>query len=179
MANMLNDLGVVARRRGEFDLAASLFDASLTKARVTGNELGIARTLSNLGHVAADQHDHPRAVALYQESLVLQAEVGDLRGIAWSLERMAAVPVAWQWPEQAARLFGAADAARDAAGLPLPPAGRDWYDHAVAEVRDRLGEAAFRAAWAAGRALPLPRAIAEAIAFADEIIRAADDSRVS
>jgi hypothetical protein len=169
MANMLNDLGVVARRRGELDRAASLFEASLAKARIAGNELGIARTLSNLGHVVADQHDHLRAVALYRESLALQAEVGDLRGIAWSLERMAAAPVAWQWPEQAARLFGAADAARDAAGLPLPPAGRDWYDHAVAEVRDRLGEDACRAAWAAGRALPLPRAIAEAMALVDEI----------
>ena len=169
MANMLNDLGVVARRRGEFDLAASLFEASLAKGRGAGNELGIARTLSNLGHVAADQQDHPRAVALYRESLALQAEVGDPRGITWSLERMAAEPVTWQWPEQAARLFGAADAARDTARLPLPPAGRDWYDHAVAEVRDRLGEPAFRAAWDAGRALPLPQAIAEAMALIDEI----------
>jgi non-specific serine/threonine protein kinase len=169
MANMLNDLGVVARRQREFDLAANLFTASLAKARVAGNELGIARTLSNLGHVAADQHDYPRAIALYRESLELQAEVGDIRGIAWSLERIPALPVAWQWPEQAARLFGAADAARDAAGLPLPPAGRDWYDRAVAEVQARLGEAAFRAAWAAGRALPLSKAITAGLALGDEL----------
>ncbi|MEZ4564010.1 MAG: tetratricopeptide repeat protein [Thermomicrobiales bacterium] len=168
-ANMLNDLGVVARRRQAFDLAASLFDASLATARVAGNELGIARTLSNLGHVAADQGDHARAIALYRESLELQAEVGDLRGIAWSLERIPALPVAWQWPEQAAQLFGAAAAARDAAGLPLPPAGRDWYDRAVAEVQAHLGEAAFRAAWAAGRALPLPQAIAAALALGDDL----------
>ncbi len=169
MANMLNDLGVVARRRGEFDHAAGLFEASLDKARIAGNELGMARTLSNLGHVAADQQNQPRAVALYRESLELQAEVGDLRGIAWSLERLAAMPVTWQWPEHAARLFGAADAARDTARLPLPPAGRDWYDYAVEEVRNRLGSATFGAAWDAGRALPLSQAIAEAMTLVDEI----------
>ena len=169
MANMLNDLGVVARRRREFDLAANLFDASLAKARVAGNELGVARTLSNLGHVAADQHDHQRALALYRESLELQAEVGDLRGIAWSLERIPALPVSWQWPEQAARLFGAAAAARDAAGLPLPPAGRDWYDRAVEEVQARLGEATFHLAWASGRALPLSQAIAAGLALGDDL----------
>jgi non-specific serine/threonine protein kinase len=169
MANMLNDLGVVARRQREFDRAASLFDASLARARVAGNELGIARTLSNLGHVAADQHDYARAIALYLESLELQAEVGDLRGIAWSLERIPALPIAWQWPEQAARLFGAADAARDAAGLPLPPAGRDWYDCAVAELQARLGEVAFRAVWAAGRVLPLSQAIAAGLALGDDL----------
>jgi predicted ATPase/transcriptional regulator with XRE-family HTH domain len=164
VANLLNDLGVVARRRGEYDRASSLFEASLEKTRLAGSERGVARTLSNLGHVAAAQGDDQRAKALYRESLALQAEVGDRRGIAWSLERMAALPLSWQRPEHAARLLGAADAARDAAGLPLPPAGRDWYDHAVEEVRARLGEAAFRAAWAAGRALPLPQAIAEGLA---------------
>jgi tetratricopeptide (TPR) repeat protein len=168
MANMLNDLGVVARRQGEFALAARLFEESLAKARVAGNELGVARTLSNLGHVAADQHNHPRALALYRESLELQAEVGDVRGLAWSLERIAALPVAWQWPEQAAQLFGAAGAARDAAGLPLPPAGRDWYDRAVEEVQARLGAVPFRAAWAAGRALPLSQAIAAGLALGDD-----------
>jgi tetratricopeptide (TPR) repeat protein len=169
MANMLNDLGVVARRQREFDLATRLFDASLARARVAGNELGVARTLSNLGHVAADQHDYPRAIALYRESLELQAEVGDLRGIAWSLERIPALPSSWEWPEQAARLFGAAAAARDAAGLPLPPAGRDWYDRALVEVQARLGEAAFREAWTAGRAVSLSQAIAAALALGDEL----------
>ena len=167
MANMLNDLGVVARRRGEFDLAVSFFDASLARARVAGNELGVARTLSNLGHVAADQHDAPKALTLYRESLELQGEVGDLRGIAWSLERMAALPIAWQQPEQAAQLFGAADAARDTAGLPLPPAGRDWYDQAVEELQARIGADAFQAAWNAGRALPLAEAIAAGLTLGD------------
>jgi predicted ATPase len=168
-SNMLNDLGVVARRQRELDRAASLFEASLARARVAGTDLGVARTLSNLGHVAADQHDFPRAIALYRESLELQAEVGDIRGTAWSLERIPALPAAWQWPEQAAQLFGAADAARDAAGLPLPPAGRDWYDRAVDELQSRLGAERFQAAWAAGRALPLSQAIAAGLALVDEL----------
>jgi hypothetical protein len=48
---------------------------------------------------------------------------------------------------------------------------REWlyrplYERHVAEVRAQLGDAAFAAAWAAGRTLPLEDAIAEALALA-------------
>ena len=44
----------------------------------------------------------------------------------------------------------------------FPPIDQAAYDRTVADVRARLGEPAFAAAWAAGRALPLAQVVAEA-----------------
>jgi hypothetical protein len=65
-------------------------------------------------------------------------------------------------PERAARLFGATDVLRAALGLPVRPADRRRYDRDVSAVRAALGAETFAAAWAAGRALSLEQAIAEA-----------------
>jgi hypothetical protein len=50
----------------------------------------------------------------------------------------------------------------------IPPQLRDEYDRAVAAVRARLGEAAFAAAWAAGRAMAPGDAVAYALADAPD-----------
>jgi DNA-binding NarL/FixJ family response regulator len=72
---------------------------------------------------------------------------------------------------RAARLYGAAEAARQAIGAPMPR-HHARSDQAVARVRAGLGEPAFAAAWAAGRALPLAEAVAEALAVAPEELSA-------
>jgi hypothetical protein len=60
----------------------------------------------------------------------------------------------------AARLGGAAQALRDALGVPLPPADRADHDRAVLTIREALGEEAFAAAWDVGRAMPLDETVA-------------------
>ena len=67
-------------------------------------------------------------------------------------------------PERAARLFGAAEGLREVMGAPLPPADRAGRDRSVAAVRSALGEEAFAAAWAEGRAMSLEAAVAFALA---------------
>jgi hypothetical protein len=56
---------------------------------------------------------------------------------------------------RAARLLGAAAAAREAVGAPLPPAERGDVDRIAAAARAGLGGEAFAAAFAAGAAVPL------------------------
>jgi hypothetical protein len=51
---------------------------------------------------------------------------------------------------------------RDTIGAPLPPADRADYDRNIASARAQLDEATFAEAWAAGRSMPLDRAIAYA-----------------
>ena len=58
-----------------------------------------------------------------------------------------------------ARLCGATAALREDTGWPLPPSKRAEHDRTVAAARAALGEDAFTAAWAKGRALPLEEAI--------------------
>jgi hypothetical protein len=66
--------------------------------------------------------------------------------------------------DRAVRLFGAAEALREAIGhLPNPQAQAD-YDDCLDATRSRLGVIAFEAAWAEGRAMTLEQAIEYALA---------------
>ena len=62
-------------------------------------------------------------------------------------------------PPKAAWIFGAAEALREASGVPLSPVERRDHDQQAAALRAALGEAAFTAAWAEGRAMPLQEAM--------------------
>jgi hypothetical protein len=60
-------------------------------------------------------------------------------------------------------LFGSAEYLREQLGAPIPPADRPAYGRDISAMRARLGVASAAAEWAAGRALPLETAIAEAL----------------
>ena len=81
------------------------------------------------------------------------------------LAGFAAVALAQEQPERAARLLGAVAAARETSGV-----ARIAYalhaDQITAAVRARLGETSFSVAFAAGRALSLAEAVANGIALA-------------
>ena len=83
--------------------------------------------------------------------------------MAWSLEYLARVAGGLGQPERAARLFGAAEALREAIGAPLPPSGRDDHEREVAAARAHLDEHAFVQALAEGQAMSLEQAIAYAL----------------
>jgi DNA-binding NarL/FixJ family response regulator len=60
----------------------------------------------------------------------------------------------------AAQLWGAAEALREAAGIPLPPVEVADYERSVSEACVQLGARAFAAAWAEGRAMTPEQALA-------------------
>ena len=66
-------------------------------------------------------------------------------------------------PVHVAILLGAAETLREAAGLPLDLYFRSEHDGRVAAARAALGEEAFTAAWAAGRAMPREQAVRVAL----------------
>ncbi len=103
------------------------------------------------------------ARALHQQSLRLREEVGDQYGIACSLEEFVRLEVAEGEWEQAGRLCGAAHALRIRLGSPLPTQEQEAYERNQAVVRERLGEAAFAAAWSEGQGMLLEQAIAYAL----------------
>jgi hypothetical protein len=137
--------------------------------RGIGDHPGTAQLLRLLGALARDRGDYPRAVPLYAESLACWQELADEAGIAPCLEGIGAIAATLGRAELGARLYGAAEALREAAGAPVANGDRAGYDRGVAEVQGRLAWAAFAAAWAAGRALPVETAIAEALAVADQV----------
>ena len=66
--------------------------------------------------------------------------------------------------ERAARLHGAAAALREQLGATVVPWEHPARERDLAAARAALEPAAFEAAWAAGAALPLEAAVAEALA---------------
>jgi predicted ATPase/class 3 adenylate cyclase len=174
VAYVLDSQGRVARARGELDLATALLEKALVLWRELGDQRNAAASLLSLGHVAG-QNDRGRAATLFQEALALSRETGDPRLVVSLLEGAAGTALGSQ-PERAAQLLGAAAALREALGVPVPRSEREDHDHAVAATRTALGETAFAAAWAAGRALPVEEAVNEALALVNLVNALARDS---
>ena len=105
-----------------------------------------------------------RAQAHFGESLRIAQELGDKESIAYALEGFAGVAASQGRAERAARLWGAAEALREATGNPRPPSsGATYYEQDVALPRDELGEVSFLEVWSEGRATPLEQIIAYAL----------------
>jgi predicted ATPase/transcriptional regulator with XRE-family HTH domain len=156
-------LARIAYVQGDGKRAWGILQECLTCSRSLGDFIALAATLIELGRVARLGNDLAGAIAYFSESLTLLQDTGGHEFIANGLEGMAGIATFSEQPQRAARLFGAAEMLRTAANIPLPPVMRAEYDQAVAAIRAQLDESTFAAAWAAGRALTLEQAIAEAL----------------
>jgi tetratricopeptide (TPR) repeat protein len=159
----LNDLGLATREQGDYERAAGLLEESVALFRELGNtRLGL-EVRANLALVRHEQGDDERAGALWADVLTGSRTGGlPLCCVLLALEGTAGIAGARGQPERATRLLGAAEATRRRLGAPLAPNERPRYERLVAAVRTHLDDETFAAAWAAGRALSLEQAIAEA-----------------
>jgi DNA-binding CsgD family transcriptional regulator len=144
----------------------------LNEARAIGSRLWVAGALEALGTCARERGDQCRAARLFGESLALLGARGNPTFVANCLKSLGAVAGVAGDPQQAARLLGAAEALRERQGVAVFPAELPRLERASAPARGRLSETSFAAAWAAGRALPVEQAIAEALQVADDVTAA-------
>jgi predicted ATPase/class 3 adenylate cyclase len=177
VAASLEGLGEVARYQGDDAAACAFHEQCLAMWRAgepegTGSSpiyhfkvwpLTAGGSVLGLGRLAQKQGDAERAAALYREGLARYREKRRKPELAKGMEALGSLAVAQGQPERAARLFGAADALREAAGAPMPPVERGDYQREVAAVLAALGKDTFATAWAAGRAMTLEQAIASAL----------------
>jgi predicted ATPase/DNA-binding CsgD family transcriptional regulator len=152
--------GRLALSQGDALTARSLAEQGLALSREVGDRWSTGQLLSLLGGVAAHQEDPATARALYQESLALASRAGRKLAIASSLQGLAGVVAAQGEFTWAARLWGAAEAMREATDAPIPPVERADYEHARASARALLGEKTFAAAWEEGHAMTLEQTLA-------------------
>jgi non-specific serine/threonine protein kinase len=163
IAVALDNLGLVACRRGEYGRAAALHEESLCIARELGVRHGVVISLINLGAVAARQGDHDRSTARLREGLLLGLEIGARDEVAEILERLSWMAAACGHAVRAIHLGAAAEVLWESLSVPLAGENRVDHDRAVHAARALLGEEAFAAAWAAGRALSFDEAVALAL----------------
>jgi tetratricopeptide (TPR) repeat protein len=175
IADSLHNLGNVAIEQCDYSGATALYEEALALRRELGDTRGSAASLNNLGNVAHEQGDYGRAGDLHAEALTLCRTTGDRRLSVYCLEGLAAVAGAHGQPKRAARLFGAAETMRRLINAPCPPNEQPHYERLVAVARAQLDEEEFAAAWAAGQAVPLEQAIAEALSSQEAIALAREE----
>ncbi len=159
----LNYQGDVARDQGDSAAARTLYGEGLAIFRELGDRWGIAATLADLGNLAREQSDYPSAHSLYRESLTIFRELEHKRGIARLLECFACLSAAQLQAERSLRLAGAAAALRQKVGAPRPAAEQIKLDVILEMSRKALADSAGAAAWSEGWAMPVEKAIDEAM----------------
>lgn len=158
-------LGTIARLQGDPERATTLLTESLTLAQRIGERTAMTIARYNLALVAQARGDWDEAARYYAEGAALSLELGDRANIAHCLEGLAVIAGGRGQAERAARLWGAAEGLLATVGAAvynyyLPD--RALSDQTRATARAALGDPAFEAALAAGRALSPEQAIAEA-----------------
>jgi predicted ATPase len=136
-------LGLAARRDGKLDLAVTHLGNLAERGRAEAQPaLYLPPVLVELGHAIEQGGDPDAALALHVEAFEAAEAMAAPRDAIFALEGMAS---AVRGPEVAARLLGAAAAARLAAHAPCAPAERDEVDRVTARVRAALGPERFDA----------------------------------
>jgi predicted ATPase/class 3 adenylate cyclase/DNA-binding CsgD family transcriptional regulator len=153
-------LGSVALLQGDVAAARSLLEESLVLFKEMGERGHIAEAFMSLGSISFSQGDYAVARTLMEESLEICRELDLKWDIAACLEELAAVVAAQGEPVRAVWFMSAAQALREAIGMPLPSLLQAMHEFTIASVHAQLGEQAFAVAWAEGRSMTLEQALA-------------------
>jgi non-specific serine/threonine protein kinase len=161
----MSSLGTIAQYQGKYERAIAYYRESERVWRRLGRKAVLAGLLQDQGRVALRQGATSHAAAHFTESLVMAQELQRIRTIVLSLIGLAAVASAIREYVQAVRLLGTVATLLSASNHVLEPMVQSDYDCSMAAARVRLDDVIFERAWAAGQALPLEQAIAEALAL--------------
>ncbi len=153
-------LGTAELGQGDLEAARRALDEGLAVARKHENRAGAAYTLLRLGEVAAAAGEHDEGRCHFLESLRAMEDSTDRYGMAHVLAALGRLAVSAGQPERGARLLGAVEALCELVGGQILVIERQRS--AVATACHALGEPAFAAAWAQGRALGLEQAVTAA-----------------
>jgi hypothetical protein len=143
--------------------AQELFETALSIDRQLKDEWAMTVDANNLAIVHFERGDPELATKMSAQALRGFSENGDLDVLAESLEISAGIAGASGDPVRAARLAGAADALRTAAGLPLAPPDRRRFERWLEAPRAAASREDFKKHWKEGSAMTPQQAAAYAL----------------
>jgi tetratricopeptide (TPR) repeat protein len=159
VASALNNLGLLTLLVGDYERAIAYCEEAVALDVELGDVFGQAFSLGNLGHAARKLEQWEHAHDALSESASIFWKMGDKRNTIAALNRLAALFTWSGMPTQAARLYGAVEAAREALDMPVEAAESADYEESLTLTRDRLSEVEFNAAWSVGRSISLDEAL--------------------
>jgi predicted ATPase/DNA-binding CsgD family transcriptional regulator len=176
-ASAMVNVAAAAHYAGDDGRAVEQLDEALELSVDSGYQEGIAWTLHERAIVAAQAHDLARAAELFSESLRLHRGLGDWWRATRVIEDIAGALLVRAEPKVAATLLGAAEAARERLGAPVPAAELPDHERFLRSLRRTLRARERAPAWEDGRTLTLEAAAAEATAAARRLYADAAGSR--
>ena len=162
-AMSLLGMAMSATARRDFDEARSRFADIRPLFQELGDRHRLNMVSSEIAHIDRHEGNLDAAEAAYRETIVAWKRLGHRAAIAHQLESFAFIAQHREDGPRAARLYGAAEALRDAIGIPMTEAEQDEYQAEVARLRQGMDDGAFTSAWAEGRGLTLEQAIVYAV----------------
>jgi non-specific serine/threonine protein kinase len=151
---------------GNFDLAETQAAEAIAIFRPDANSFGLGMALMDKAELALARGDLAGARRLFKESLGYRWEQGDPYGVAGCLNGLGQIAVLVGRHEEAAWLFGAAEALREAIGAEFPNPGSRFSKFAAA-AQSELGDKHFTAVWNQGRSTPIADIVDRAIRVED------------
>jgi predicted ATPase/class 3 adenylate cyclase len=165
-ARIATQMGITHRLAGNIDHAAHFLDISRKLHSQIGDRFALGVIASHQGHLAFDAGDINQAIALYEEALRHFDAVGGAEAAVEAIEWLAVVAEAKGETVPALRLFGAAEAAREALHLPPRLEADEKRVAAGLDAATRTAGAGATAALAEGRRLSMEHARDEALELA-------------
>lgn len=156
-------LGSSADEQHEQDAELNFFQERLHLMKQQEDSVGIADAELGLGIALHRRGQQAQAQELFKASLLLYLENGQERSAAQCLAGLAGVAAANLNAERAARLFGAADSAKQYVGDFLLANWRTNYGGDLAAASGQLDETTFNRLWAEGQTLTTEQAVALAL----------------
>jgi DNA-binding NarL/FixJ family response regulator len=167
LALVLLALGRLDLDEAHFDVARQRSEQALAMFEQCGDIRGAALALANLGSNACAARNFMLAGQYLARCLSLARQLAEPASLALVLDSFAVLASSTGKSVRALHLAGAAAALRERCEIELLPTPRRTLEAALESARRGLGRDA-QDAWRAGRELPLPEAIAEAMALAEE-----------
>jgi tetratricopeptide (TPR) repeat protein len=160
---IFNNLAAAHYYLGQYEVAQRCNAESLALAEQIGSAYSKAGSLGLDSQLALTRGETRLAATCNRESLRLWWESGDKWNLVRVLEIAAAIMVATGRAEEAARVYGAAEALREAISSPMGLLDEPEYARNLAAARAALHEPLFTSAWEQGRRCPLAQTVAEAV----------------
>jgi predicted ATPase/DNA-binding CsgD family transcriptional regulator len=148
---------------GELDRAIELGEQSVTMSRKRGELWARAYALTFLAQAIWLRGDRRRAEALACEAATCKHAVDDRNGLTIVLETLAWMAAELGQHERAACILGSAERVRDESSLTLIELFRQLHERSVSIILQGIGQKAFDAAFARGRAMTIDEGVAFAV----------------
>ena len=159
----MNNLAIATRRLGNLDRAKQLYEEAIAITKSTGNYSSLGHALYGLAEVHAALKEYAIAAGLLRESLSIRHQLGELKGLAFSLDSLAMSVDHLGDSVLATQLESASEKIREELGVAIPLATRAENENFIAQLRAKLGDAAFEEAWSSGQIMPLEQVAALAM----------------